>query len=76
MEVVAERDIAEGDELNFFYPSTEWEMAQPFECWCGSSKCLKKVKGAKFMSKEDLKKHGFINDHILLMLDEQDTFNQ
>jgi hypothetical protein len=33
---VAYRDISAGDELTFFYPSTEWEMAQPFECWCGS----------------------------------------
>lgn len=30
------RDIQPGDELSFFYPSTEWEMAQGFECKCGA----------------------------------------
>lgn len=30
------RDIKEGDVLEFFYPSTEWDMAQPFECSCGA----------------------------------------
>ena len=25
-----------GDEITFFYPSTEWDMDQPFPCWCGS----------------------------------------
>ncbi|KAJ4309364.1 hypothetical protein N0V94_008966, partial [Neodidymelliopsis sp. IMI 364377] len=27
-----EGGLKEGDELTFFYPSTEWSMAQPFEC--------------------------------------------
>ena len=29
-------DIPIGTELTFFYPSTEWDMSQPFKCWCGS----------------------------------------
>ena len=28
------KDIKAGDELRFFYPATEWEMAQPFSCIC------------------------------------------
>src|SRR5262245_41208245 len=27
---VATRDIAKGEELSYFYPSTEWVMARPF----------------------------------------------
>jgi len=23
--------------VTFFYPSTEWKMAQPFDCLCGST---------------------------------------
>ncbi|KAI0343117.1 hypothetical protein BDW22DRAFT_1356694 [Trametopsis cervina] len=34
--VRATRTIAEGDEITFFYPSTEWEMSQPFACHCGA----------------------------------------
>jgi hypothetical protein len=46
MKVVALKPIAEGDEMTFFYPSTEWDMAQPFKCQCGSNKCLGEIRGA------------------------------
>lgn len=26
-----------GQDMTFFYPSTEWDMAQGFECSCGAS---------------------------------------
>ena len=45
-ELVALKRIAPGDELCFFYPSTEWHMASPFECACGSSHCLGRISGA------------------------------
>jgi hypothetical protein len=47
--VVALRDIPALDELTFFYPSTEWDMAQPFQCWCGSDACLGTVNGARHL---------------------------
>src|SRR5207249_640197 len=40
MQWVALKDINEGDEFNFFYPSTEWQMAQSFQCHCGAQNCL------------------------------------
>ena len=40
-------DVHVGDELTFFYPSTEWDMAEPFDCWCGAPGCLGRVAGAK-----------------------------
>jgi hypothetical protein len=46
MQIVALKPIAEGDEMTFFYPSTEWDMAQPFTCFCGSNNCLREIKGA------------------------------
>lgn len=36
MAFIALKDVSPGDELTFFYPSTEWDMSQPFRCWCGS----------------------------------------
>lgn len=33
--LIALRHLSPGDEVTFFYPSTEWSMAKPFECWCG-----------------------------------------
>ncbi|KAJ3286364.1 hypothetical protein HDU76_007987 [Blyttiomyces sp. JEL0837] len=61
--IIALRDINPGDEVTFFYPSTEWRMDQPFTCWCGSPNCVSVVKGASEMSSEVLK--GFrVNQHI------------
>ena len=46
MQLVCLEEINPGDEFTFFYPSTEWEMVQPFSCYCGSSRCLNKIEGA------------------------------
>ena len=54
MELVALKSIAPGDEFTFFYPSTEWDMAEPFECLCGSAHCLGIIKGAKDIPDEIL----------------------
>lgn len=40
------REIVKDDEITFFYPSTEWDMKQPFACRCHSSNCLKYIQGA------------------------------
>lgn len=58
------KDVSPGDELTFFYPSTEWDMDQPFSCWCNSPRCIQVVKGAKYLSKNLLSTY-FINEHIL-----------
>ncbi|KNZ60502.1 hypothetical protein VP01_1544g2 [Puccinia sorghi] len=49
-------DIKKGDTLAFAYFSTEWDMAQPFQCQCGSNTCVGMIRGAKYMSKETLNK--------------------
>jgi hypothetical protein len=50
MQLIALTAIQPGDELVYFYPSTEWDMKQPFDCLCGSHKCLHKIKGAAYLS--------------------------
>lgn len=52
MEIVALKQIAEGDEMTFFYPSTEWDMVQPFKCHCGTSRCLGEIRGAAHIAPE------------------------
>jgi hypothetical protein len=64
MVVVAARDIGPGEELTFFYPSTEWDMAAPFECVCRSPQCLGLIQGAKHLPADVLRRY-FINHHIL-----------
>ncbi len=63
MLVFAARDIAVGEELTFFYPSTEWEMSAPFICLCGSPNCIHVVAGARFLPLSTLEQH-FLNRHI------------
>lgn len=57
MEVVCLKPIQAGEEFRFFYPSTEWEMDQPFVCNCGSSNCLQLINGAAHLSDETLEKY-------------------
>lgn len=57
MQVVALKSIKRGEELTFFYPSTEWEMVQPFVCNCGSSECLQLINGASHLDKSTLEKY-------------------
>ena len=63
MELIAIEDINIGDEICFFYPSTELDMSQPFTCNCGRDWCVKEIKGALFMNKDILIKYR-LNDLI------------
>ena len=65
--VFAARDLKQGDELTFFYPSTEWEMSSPFICLCGAPNCIHVVAGARFLPVSTLEGH-FLNYHIRQMM--------
>lgn len=62
-EVVAIRNIVPGEEITFFYPSTEWSMSQPFTCFCGTANCLGQIQGAAHLSKKNLANYRFA-EHI------------
>jgi D-alanine-D-alanine ligase len=51
------RDIEPGDELRYFYPSTEWELAEPFACRCGTPDCLGSIHGASRTLREALERN-------------------
>lgn len=57
MELVCLSPLRPGDELTFFYPSTEWDMAQPFVCNCGSKDCLQLINGASHLDRSTLNKY-------------------
>lgn len=69
MELTALRAIVPGDEFTFFYPSTEWFMAEPFTCICGETNCIGTIKGAKEITKEVLQ-HYRLTDFIQRKLNE------
>lgn len=57
MQLVCLKDVEPGEEFRFFYPSTEWEMAQPFVCNCGNSNCLQLITGAAHLSVDTLSRY-------------------
>lgn len=68
--VVDDRDLKEGDALTFFYPSSEWDMDQPFDCNCNTPKCCGRIAGAKDMDENVLRRY-WLNPHIEALLDKK-----
>ncbi|MBS4044629.1 MAG: SET domain-containing protein-lysine N-methyltransferase [Chitinophagaceae bacterium] len=66
-ELIALKEIYKGDEITFFYPSTEWNMTQAFVCNCGHKNCLQNIRGAAYLTKESLSNYR-LTDFILKML--------
>jgi hypothetical protein len=69
--VVDDRPLKKGDALTFFYPSTEWEMDQPFDCTCGAARCKGRIDGAREMARETLEEY-WLNEHVRELLRERD----
>jgi SET domain len=59
MQLIALKNIFSGDEFVFFYPSTEWKMIQPFQCYCNAANCLKNIGGAFSLSPESIGNYRF-----------------
>jgi hypothetical protein len=57
MQLVCLQPLQPGDELTFFYPSTELDMSQPFVCNCRHSNCLQLINGAAHLDKSTLLKY-------------------
>lgn len=70
--VADNRPLHVGDALTFFYPSSEWDMVQPFQCECGSGpgKCLGRIAGASKMDPQVLAAF-WLNNHIVNQLSEK-----
>ncbi|MGW0520236.1 SET domain-containing protein-lysine N-methyltransferase [Crossiella sp. NPDC003009] len=69
--VVATSPIAEGEQVTFFYPATEWEMADPFSCGCGHDNCLGEIAGAAFLPGAVLSGYR-LSSHIAELVAERD----
>ena len=71
LQLICLKEMHAGDEMSFFYPSTEWEMTQPFNCYCESEKCLHHIQGAKHIPEEIIFQYrltDFIRQQILKRL--------
>ncbi|MGB1243061.1 MAG: SET domain-containing protein-lysine N-methyltransferase [Chitinophagales bacterium] len=64
MQIEVLRDIREGEEICFFYPSTEWKMTESFDCSCKSERCLGKIQGAAYLTSNQIEKYR-LSEYIL-----------
>ncbi|KAG9248608.1 hypothetical protein BJ878DRAFT_4954 [Calycina marina] len=75
MKVIAgPKGLKKGDELTFFYPSTEYTMAQCFECICSTLSCRGFISGAEKVKAVNPSKLSdstalWLNKHIAELLD-------
>lgn len=46
--LIALRPIAAAEQITFDYNTTEYDLASPFECHCGSAGCCGVVRGARW----------------------------
>jgi hypothetical protein len=46
------RPIKKGEELTFNYLTTEWDLANKFDCECGSENCYGQIRGFKYLTLE------------------------
>lgn len=63
-EIVALKSIRVDEALTFFYPSTEWDMDEHFDCVCRQPVCRGRISGARSLSPEVLQSYR-INPHVL-----------
>ncbi|RNF11483.1 methyltransferase [Trypanosoma rangeli] len=49
---VAIRDIEPEEIVSFNYLTSEWDMASPFKCCCGSASCFGMIKGFRHLDEE------------------------
>ncbi|MBS1927734.1 MAG: SET domain-containing protein-lysine N-methyltransferase [Chitinophagaceae bacterium] len=57
MQLIALKEILPGEELCFFYPSTEWDMDRSFLCNCRTGSCLGLIRGAQYLPIETLTRY-------------------
>ena len=50
--------------MTFNYNTTEWEMAEPFSCGCGSENCLGTIQGLKHLTISQRERLGFVAPHL------------
>lgn len=65
-QLVALRSIRKGEAISFHYATTEWDMAEPFLCHCGSTCCAGQIRGFRWLTdKERQRLRPWLAAHLL-----------
>lgn len=71
--MIACRDIKKGEPITFDYTTTEYCMAEPFDCICKSKDCLGRVQGFKFLSNKEKEKRLPLVSPVIKTLHENES---
>lgn len=52
VQFVARKPLAPGEEISFNYLTSEWDMAAPFTCGCGTPACVGEIRGFLHLTPE------------------------
>ncbi|MCA8941869.1 MAG: SET domain-containing protein [Planctomycetes bacterium] len=64
--LVAIAPIEKGEEVRFHYAATEYDVAAPFDCRCGSARCIGRVRGYRHLSASERQRIArFAQEHVL-----------
>ncbi|KAB8303049.1 hypothetical protein EYC80_004503 [Monilinia laxa] len=69
--LVGPAGLRPGQDLTFFYPSTEWHMSQAFSCNCGTADCVGEISGAGQMKRSSLEGR-WLSGYIRRLLEERE----
>ena len=65
-QAIAIRDIGPWEDVTFNYNTTEYAMAEPFECHCGGPRCLGIIQGFKHIDAAERERlRPLLADHLL-----------
>ncbi len=71
-ECFALRPIEPWQEIAFNYNTTEYELAEPFDCRCGSDRCAGRIRGFRFLYHlEQERLRPWLADHLLSFLGDE-----
>jgi SET domain-containing protein len=69
-DVISLVPIEPWQEITFHYGSTEYEMAEPFECRCGNRRCEGLIRGFRYLSQASRERlRPLLATHLLSILD-------
>ncbi|KAG8728631.1 hypothetical protein FRC12_021613 [Ceratobasidium sp. 428] len=66
------KKINPGDEITIFYPSTEWDSPQPFDCRCRTQNCVGYYRGSKYLSRQRVEESGYISPWVSQLMRDRD----
>lgn len=69
--MIAVKPLERWQEITFHYNTTEYELAEPFGCQCGSRNCAGRIRGFRFVPRAERQRlRPWLADHLRTMLDE------